>query len=324
MSINLAFAGFRHSHILGLYKSAMENENVNIVGSFEENDAARIEAESKNGIKFTYDTYDAVLCDASVDAIAIGDYYGKRGEMVISALKHGKHVICDKPICTSLKELEEIEELVKETGLQVCCMFDLRYLPQTKKVKEIVEAGDLGDIKIISFTGQHHLAYGTRPSWYFEDGKHGGTINDIAIHGIDLIKFITGKDLTKVNAARVWNAFADKEPDFADCGQLMVEMGSISVMADVSYAAPSCAGLPTYWDFYFWGSKGMLNFKYKDNLIHIYKDSEEVIECEKTDIDYLNAFIKEIGGERTMMNTRSVLDTQRQVLTIQKFADAQD
>ena len=114
MSINLAFAGFRHSHILGLYKSAMENENVNIVGSFEENDAARIEAESKNGIKFTYDTYDAVLCDASVDAIAIGDYYGKRGEMVISALKHGKHVICDKPICTSLKELEEIEELKVE------------------------------------------------------------------------------------------------------------------------------------------------------------------------------------------------------------------
>ena len=321
MSINLAFAGFRHSHILGLYKSAMKNPLVNITGCCEEDKDAKKEAETINGIPFLYDSYEQVLNDASVDAIAIGDYYGKRGEMVISALQHGKHVICDKPICTSLEQLEKIEALVKETGLQVCCMFDLRYLPQVKKVKEIIESGELGEIHIMSFTGQHHLAYGSRPSWYFEEGKHGGTINDIAIHGIDLIKFITGKSLTKVNAAKVWNAFADKEPAFFDCGQLMVEMDGISVMADVSYAAPKCAGLPTYWDFYFWGSKGMLNFKCKDNLIHIYRDSEKIIECEEIEIDYLNDFIKEISGENTIMNTQGVLDTQRQVLTIQKHAD---
>ena len=52
--------------------------------------------------------------------------------------------------------------------------------------------------------------------WYFEEGKHGGTINDIAIHGIDLLRFITGKEFTKVNFAKTWNAFADKEPEFKE------------------------------------------------------------------------------------------------------------
>ena len=319
--IKLAFAGFRHGHILGLYKSAQQSGEVDVVGSFEEDKAAKKEAEENNGVIFNYDSYDAMLNDEKVDAIAIGDYYGKRGAMVIAALEHGKHVICDKPICTTFEELDKIENLVKEKNLQVCCMFDLRYMPQIDTVKNMIKNGDIGDVHVISFTGQHHLGYGSRPGWYFEKNKHGGTINDIAIHGIDLIKFITGNELTKVNCAKVWNAFADKEPTFKDCGQFMVEMGKISVMADVSYAAPKCPGLPTYWDFYFWGSKGMINFKYKDSLIHVYKDSEEVITCEKTSIGYLSDFVKEINGISTIMSTQSVLSTQRQVLAIQKFAD---
>ena len=36
--------------------------------------------------------------------------------------------------------------------------------------------------------------------WYFEEGKHGGTINDIAIHGIDLVRYLTGKNVTKIGA----------------------------------------------------------------------------------------------------------------------------
>lgn len=322
MGINIAFAGFRHSHIFGLYDSALHSKNVEITGCFEENPEEREKVEKAYDINFSYGSYDEVLNDKSVDAIAIGDYYGKRGKMVIKALEYGKHVICDKPICTDLSELEVIEKLAEEKNLQVCCMLDLRYMPQVAKVKGIIEKGELGQIKNVSFTGQHCLDYGNRPWWYFEEGKHGGTINDIAIHGIDLIRFITGKNLTKVNCAKVWNAFADKEPDFKDCGQFMVEMDDMSVMADVSYAAPKFNGImPTYWDFYFWGTKGMLNFRLKDNLIRIYKETEEVIECEETTPGYLDDFVKEMSGINTIMKTDDVLESQRQVLIIQKNAD---
>jgi len=320
--MNIAFAGFRHGHILGLYSSVLENKEVNLLGCFEENDNAKKAVESSHNIEFNYTSYEEILKDSDVDAIAIGDYYSKRGKMVISALQAGKHVICDKPICTDLAELEEIERLVKEKNLQLCCMLDLRYMSQIPKVCEIVNNGEIGEIINVSFTGQHCLDYGNRPEWYFEKGKHGGTINDIAIHGIDLIRFITKKNLTKINCAKVWNGFANKEPDFKDCGQFMAEFGEISLMADVSYAAPKFEGImPTYWDFYLWGNKGMLNFNLKSNEIRIYKTEEKIIECEIRKTDYLNAFIKEINGEKTIMNTYDILESQRQVLLIQQFAD---
>lgn len=65
-------------------------------------------------IHFNCDSYDDILRDDAVEAVAIGDYYGVRGKLISAALKAGKHIICDKPICTDLAELETIETLAKE------------------------------------------------------------------------------------------------------------------------------------------------------------------------------------------------------------------
>lgn len=318
--MNIAFAGFRHSHIMVLYNKVLNDESICITGCYEENAKAKEEAEKKWGISFTYDTYEELLNDANADAVAIGDYYQKRGSMVISALEHGKHVICDKPICTDLVELEKIRQLSQEKNLQVSCMLELRYMSQVQKVKELIENDVIGKVHIVSFTGQHPLNYGSRPEWYFEKGKHGGTINDIGIHGIDLLRYITGKSVTDIHYARTWNAFADKEPQFLDCGQFSVSMEDIAVNADVSYAAPAFQGiLPTYWSFYFWGTKGMLHFNLKDsNVIRLYRDKEEIIECVKPDTDYLHDFMNEIKGIHTMLDTEGVLESQKQILEIQK------
>ncbi len=320
--MNIAFAGFRHSHILGLYKTATEHPDINIKYCYEADGATKDALEKSTDIRFNCDSYDEILNDNDVDAVAVGDYYGIRGKLIISALKAGKHVICDKPICTDLDELDTIEALARENNLVVSCMLDLRYMPQVSKVCKLLENGEIGEIVNVSFTGQHCLDYGTRPIWYFEEGKHGGTINDIAIHGIDLIRFITKKNLTKINCAKVWNAYANQVPAFKDCGQFMVEMEEISVMADVSYAAPKFDGImPTYWDFYFWGTCGMLQFNLKSNQIHVYKTKESIIECAPCNPEYLKDFVLEIQNGGTMMNTFDIIESQRQVLKIQKAAE---
>ncbi len=320
--MNIAFAGMRHSHIFGLYDSAMKSDRVTVTGCFEEDEAARASVAQQYGITFNYATYQELLDDNTVDAVAIGDCYGKRGNLAIEALKAGKHIILDKPVCTTLEDLEEIERLSKEKNLQVCCMLDLRYVVPARKVKEMVENGEIGEVLTVNFTGQHPLSYGVRPMWYFEEGMHGGTINDIAIHGVDLVSFITGKRLTKVNYAGCWNAYADKEPAFKDCGQFVAEFEGLRLMADVSYAAPNYNGiLPTYWDFSFWGTKGLIKFSYLDPSIRLYKDSETVIDAGDLSIGYLDAFCDEIEGKATIMTTESVIASARDTLTIQKFAD---
>ena len=320
--MNLAFAGFRHGHIFTLYNMAVDEKAVNIIGCFEENDAEREKVASEKGIEFNYKTYEELLDDGNVEVVAIGDYYGKRGRMVIEALKKGKHVICDKPICTELSELDEIEKLSEEKGLSVLCMLDLRYMKQVETVKQLIADGVIGKVINVSFTGQHPLSYGSRPGWYFEEGKHGGTINDIAIHGIDLLRYLTGKNLTKVNCAKTWNAFADKEPAFRDCGQFMAEFEDVSVMADVSYASPQCRPmLPTYWDFYIWGKDGMIQFRLSEKVIHLYKNTHEEIECPRPESSMIRDFVNEINGTKTIMNTKDILQSQRQVLMIQKEAE---
>ena len=320
--MNIAFAGFRHDHIFGLYNSALAEAGVSVFGAFEEDDAARAAAEEK-GVAFTYPTYRALLDDAAVEIVAVGDYYGIRGRRVIEALKAGKHVICDKPLCTSLSELDEIERLVAEKGLKVCVMLDLRYLPQVEKARGIIAAGELGNILNASFTGQHCLNYGKRPHWYFEAGKHGGTINDIAVHGIDLLRFLTGKNLTEVTFAETWNAFADKEPQFEDCARFAVKMGDMAVTADVSYAAPKCkTPLPTYWRFTLWGTRGMMEFGYASPELRVYRETEEVFDCPARKVDLLRDFLAEIAGEApTAVNTADMLASQRQTLLIQAAAD---
>lgn len=319
--MNLAFAGFRHSHIMSLYAAASENKNVTIVGAFEEN---QDECVATDEVNFTYASYNDVLNDANVDAIAIGDYYGVRGQMVIAALKADKHVICDKPICTSLSELDEIEALVHETGLKVCCMLDLRYMPQIETAQKLIAEGKIGDIVNVSFTGQHCLDYGNRPAWYFEEGKHGGTINDIAIHGIDLVRYLTKKNLTKINCARTWNAYAEKAPAFKDCAQFMAEFEEVSVMADVSYAAPKCnCILPTYWEFTFWGKKGMLKFNYASTDLQLYTTKEEILPCSVTEVTLLDDFALQMAGKASILDCEDILKSQRQALKIQKAADLQ-
>ena len=104
--MKIAFVGFRHGHIWSLYNSAVESTDIEIAGRYEEDDVARVVAEEITGKGFEFNSYDEILDDTSIEIIAIGDYYSKRGNLIIEALKSGKHVICDKPICTDVNELD--------------------------------------------------------------------------------------------------------------------------------------------------------------------------------------------------------------------------
>ena len=325
--LKILFCGFRHGHINGLYKKVEESEFAEIAGCIEPNNEAREAAEKNLGAVFSDMSYEEWL-STDIDAVAIGNAYGDRGEAIIKALRAGKHIIADKPICTSLDELCEIKRLSEEKNLKIGCMLDLRYLTQTKKAKEMLDSGVLGEIRNISFNGQHPLNYGVRPSWYFEEGMHGGTINDLAIHGIDLVRMLTGREFDKIDAARVWNAYATKEPNFKDCALFMARLeGGAGVLADISYSAPTQAfSLPSYWEFRVWCDKGMLTFNYPDESVTVYR--EGVAEPEKyTELsfagDYLSEFYEEVTCDKRDM-TENIFASSKFALLLQEEADREE
>ena len=326
--INIAFAGFRHAHILALYDAVKQSDLVQLRGAFEENVETRLQMEKEKGITFNYDTYEALLADTSVDAVAIGDYYSIRGSRVIEALKAGKHVISDKPLCTEESEAKEIRRLCEEKNLTAYLMLDLRFDPSFFTAKKTIESGAVGEIMQIAFQGQHPLLYNERARWYFEEGKHGGVINDIAIHGIDIVRYMCGLSPEKVLAAKEWNAYAKEAPHFLDSGVFMCEMEGGSVLtADVSYASPDGMrySMPTYWEFRIWGTEGMLTFSRNLPELTLYKkdsDHPETIHptpAPKTMLeDFLDCIAKKEG---TILTAKDTLDSTDITLKIRKESD---
>lgn len=321
--MNIAFAGLRHDHIYVLYNEARDHKDFNIVGAFEENEVARKKAQEK-GLSCKYKTFDELLSDNEVEVVALGGCYGDRGKMAIRALKAGKHVITDKPLCTSLKELNEIEKAAKKSGKFVSCMFTMRYSKSFNTVKKVIDNGILGEINNVYFGGQHPLMYGRRPDWYFEDGKHGGTINDIAIHAIDIMNYAMGLRIKTINSARCWNKFAENEPNFKDSAQFMLtaENGA-GIIADVSYAIPDGVefALPYYWKFFIWGTNGSMEFSESSTQIEYYvkgNPEKQILETEPAKDDYLTDFLRMTNGESSILTMQDVFDATRVTLSIQQ------
>ena len=237
-------------------------------------------------------------------------------------------MIADKPLCTSLEELDEIETLAKQTGLKVGCMYELRGVPNFAAARELILSGTLGKITQIQFGGQHPLMRGSRPAWYFEPGKHGGTINDIASHAIDIIPWLTGLEIQKTVAARTWQAFDSQCDCFNDAAQFMLTLNNgCGVLGDVSYSAPDSIGfaMPTYWRFDIWGTEGMIEFNCSEKHVKAYlksrKDVSLIAPPSQAPVDYLESFLRDIAGKPTDLTTSVVLKSTRQTLEIQKVAD---
>jgi len=109
--------------------------------------------------------------------------------------------------------------------------------------------------------GQHGLSWGSRPNWYFEEGKHGGTLNDIMIHGIDMVRWITGAEYEKVIAAGASGVQDSPAPaSFQQSAQCFLQLDNgARLFGDASYLCPEGHGSP--WRFYLWGSRGHIYYE---------------------------------------------------------------
>lgn len=321
----VAFAGFEHSHMFGMYKDISGNEFFEIAGACEPDAGTRAEAESR-GIIITHADYDSLINDSGADTIAVGAHFSARGGIVIKALEAGKNIISDKPICTSPDEMEKIISLSEEKGLTVCILLSLRQNPVILGAVRAIRNGIIGKVNNIIFEGEHPLNYGTRAGWYFEEGKHGGVINDLAVHGIDLVRLMTGSDVKNVIAAREWNFFAAEKPDFKDSAQFMISLESgAGAMADVSYSAPKAFGYshPSYWHFRVFGSLGMADFGENTGKALLYPAEGEITEISPVtpEADMLTEFYAAVSGETdSAAYTRVMLEASRQTLMIEQAA----
>ena len=127
-----------------------------------------------------------------------------------AALENGLDVICDKPMTNTLAEAEELVRLVEETGLVFCLTHNYTGYPMVRQARAMVEAGQLGDIRLVQVEyvqggkareDDPDPAAGPVP-WRFDPAKSGPSLvlGDIGSHAHNLVRFITGLEVTEVAA----------------------------------------------------------------------------------------------------------------------------
>jgi predicted dehydrogenase len=144
--------------------------------------------------KITAD-YREILRDPAIDAVHICTPNAQHFPMAKDALHAGKHVICEKPLATSVEEGKELVALAAERGVRNCVCHNLRFYPMVQQMRAMREAGDLGEILVVQGTYfQDWLLYETDWNWRV-DAKAGGPsrcIADIGSHWFDLAEHVTG------------------------------------------------------------------------------------------------------------------------------------
>lgn len=322
--LRIAITGFRHGHIFDLLDDIRSCPRLALLAMCEENEEASLMP--TKGLKPTHRNFSAMLDSLDCDIIAIGDCYGRRGAQVIQALRAGRHVIADKPLCTSLDELQEIELLAHENNLRVGMMLDLRDNGNLIALRRAILSGRIGEVQTVSFSAQHSLLRSKRPSWYFEPEMHGGILNDIAIHAVDFIPWLTGLAIEEVLTARTWNSKAKGAPHFSDCGQLMLRLSNGGgVLGDVSYLAPDQCGhaIDSYWRITLHGTGGFAETSYNRKGVAIADDSDKEPEILRPAASrpggYLQDFLADVAGNprEDGRNTLSCLRASRQALQLE-------
>lgn len=153
-----------------------------------------------NGIPRATDQYQKILEDPEIEAVHICTPNALHFEMAKAAMDAGKHLLCEKPLASTVEEAETMLAMAEDKKLAHCTLYNVRGYPQVQQMRRMREAGDLGDIQVVQGTySQDWLFYDTDWNWRIESGRS-RTFADIGTHWCDLAEHITGLRFTSLCA----------------------------------------------------------------------------------------------------------------------------
>jgi len=94
-------------------------------------------------------SYDSVLADPAVAAVAIATPAATHFDLVRSALEAGKHVLVEKPLTASASEGEKLAALAERSGLVLMCDHTYCFTPTVQRIRELVRGGEIGDVQFV-------------------------------------------------------------------------------------------------------------------------------------------------------------------------------
>lgn len=158
-------------------------------------------AQKEYGVK-GYSDYRKLLEDPEVEAVYVVVPQKFHYQIVVDAIEASKHVLCEKPLALTQEEVNALREVVGSSDRKFIICFPARFAISSQEAKEIIESGAIGEVLYVRgnfrFTmKQHHEMHG---EWVFDRKQGGGLILEASVHLWDFVRWITGKEVTRVLA----------------------------------------------------------------------------------------------------------------------------
>jgi predicted dehydrogenase len=174
-----------------LLGGARDSDLVEIVG-VGSRDRARAEAYARErGLERAYGSYDELLADPEIDAVYVALPNVLHVEWSIRALEAGKHVLSEKPLSRDPAEVERAFDAADRAGRLLMEGFMYRHHPQTKKLKELVDGGAIGELRLVRTHFSFMLDRRNDVRWDPELG--GGALLDLGCYCVSGSRLLAGE-----------------------------------------------------------------------------------------------------------------------------------
>ena len=275
-------------------------EEANLMAVSDVSEKALKKIEKKYGAK-GYTEYSALLENPEIEAVSVCVPTTFHHAVVMEAIKHGKHVLLEKPIAFTLQEAEEMIAAAKEAGVILATGHVERFNPAVQKAKELVEDGVIGDLV---------SAFAKRGEPLPPRIKDVGVSIDLAIHDLDIMNYLFEEEVTQVYGTM--NSILD-DCDFEDHAEIMVSFDNESTgIIEVNWLTPYKRR-----ELELTGTAGIISVDYMKQSIEVYGKFAKDIQIKHEEplkgelISFLNSVVNgtepEITGEDGLKALKMVI-----------------
>lgn len=220
--IKFGIIGCQHAHI-GMFIEEMQRLGYPCAGVYEpDNTKLAREMAERFGLAITSDRR-SLLEDDDVRIIGCAAVNNEKIDVIELCESYGKHVMIDKPAVTNPEGLRRLLAVMERGRIEIGMMLTERFRPSLHTARKLVMAGELGEIVHISMRKPHRLNPANRPAWHFDKEQSGGIINDLLVHDIDLLRWLTGREVEAVSGYMAKNILPE-HPSFYDTAAVHVVM----------------------------------------------------------------------------------------------------
>jgi len=262
-SLGIGILSFAHGHVQAYCNQIRTFADAHLVAAWDDNEERGRASAARFNMEFTPDLH-ALLARDDIQAVIVTSETNRHADLIEAACAAGKHVLCQKPMATTIADCDRIIAAVATSGVHFQMAFQMRCDPLNQQMKRWVEEGAVGRVgalrrrHCINFLFNPDVATGAT-AWHVDPVANVGMFFDDAVHAADFLYWLMGRPASVM--AEIDNVLTTVAPD--DTGIAVYRWPGDGAMGVLFNSSVTLAGENTT-EIY--GDEGVIIQNYDDGV----------------------------------------------------------